>query len=69
LTPRTKLILALPVIAAFVIVLVYFRLFSSPVIIAIIFAAWVVVSLLNRRKFAAQRARKAGREGSRFFSG
>jgi ABC-type dipeptide/oligopeptide/nickel transport system permease subunit len=69
LTPRTKLILALPVIAVFVIVLVYFQLFSSPVIIAIIFVAWVAVSLMNRRKFSQQRARKAGRDGSQLFSG
>jgi len=68
LTPRTKLLLALPIIAAFVIVLVYFQLFSSPVIIAIIFVAWLVVSLMNRRKFAEQRARKAGQGGSQFFS-
>jgi len=63
LTPRTKLLLSLPVIAAFVILLVYFQLFSSPVIIAIIFVAWVVVSLRNRRKFADQRARKGGESG------
>jgi len=69
LTPRTKLVLALPIIAAFVIVLVYFRLFSSPVIIAIIFIAWLAVSLVNRRKFAEQRARKAGQRGSQSFSG
>jgi len=64
LTPRTKLLIALPIIAAFVIMLVYFRLFSSPVIIAIIFVAWLAVSLMNRRKFAEQRARREGREGS-----
>jgi len=69
LTPRTKLILALPIIAAFVIALVYFQLFSSPVIIAIIFVAWLAVSLLNRRKFAGQKARKARQRGSQFFSG
>jgi ABC-type dipeptide/oligopeptide/nickel transport system permease subunit len=69
LTPRTKLLLALPAIAVFVIVLVYFQLFSSPVIIAIIFVAWVAVSLMNRRKFSEQRARKAGRGGSQLFSG
>jgi len=69
LTPRAKLLLALPIIAAFVIALVYFQLFSSPVIIAIIFVAWLVVSLMNRRKFAKQRARKAGQKGSQFFSG
>jgi len=62
LTPRTKLLLALPIIAAFVIVLAYFQLFSSPVIIAIIFVAWVVVSLTNRKKFADERARK-GKSG------
>ena len=69
MTPRTKLILVLPFIAAFVIVLVYFQLFSSPVIIAIIFVAWLAVSLINRRKFANQRARKAGQRGSQLFSG
>jgi Flp pilus assembly protein TadB len=54
LTPRTKLLLALPVIAAFVIALVYFQLFSSPVVIAFIFVAYVVVSLRNRRRFNRQ---------------
>ena len=62
MTPRTKLLLSLPIIAAFVIVLVYLQLFSSPVIIAIIFVAWVAVSLRNRKKFADQRARK-GKSG------
>jgi ABC-type nitrate/sulfonate/bicarbonate transport system permease component len=59
LTPRTKLVLALPVIAALVIVLVYFQLFSSPVVIAVIFVAYVVVSLRNRRKFRRQREKGA----------
>jgi hypothetical protein len=67
LTPRTKLILALPIIAAFVIALVYLQLFSSPVIIAIIFVAWLAVSLWNRRKFAKQKARK-GAERARSSS-
>ena len=58
MTPRSKLILALPVIAAFVIILVYFQLFSSPVIIAVIFVAHVVVSLLNKRKFNRQKEQK-----------
>jgi len=58
LTPRAKLLLSLPVIAAFVILLVYFQLFSSPVIIAVIFVAWVLVSMRNRKKFADQRAGK-----------
>ncbi len=55
MTPRTKLLLALPVIAAFVIVLVYFQLFSSPIVIGLIFVAYVLVSLRNRRKFEKQR--------------
>jgi membrane protein implicated in regulation of membrane protease activity len=67
LIPRTKLLLSLPIIAAFVIALVYFQLFSSPVIIAIIFVAWVVVSLMNRKKFANQRARNDGKPGQRAF--
>jgi len=57
MTPRTKLILILPVIAALVIVMVYFQLFSSPIIIAIIFVAYVVVSIRNRRKFDRQKAK------------
>jgi hypothetical protein len=51
LTPRTKLIIAIPIIAACVFALAYFQLFASPVVIAIIFILWVVVSLRNRRKF------------------
>jgi maltodextrin utilization protein YvdJ len=54
LSPRTKLAIALPIIAAAVIVLVYFRLFTSPVIIAVIFVLYVAVSLRNRRKFSKQ---------------
>ena len=55
LTPRTKLLLSLPIIAVFVIILVYYQLFSSPIVIAVIFVAWLVVSLRNRRKFEKQR--------------
>ncbi len=60
MTPRTKLLLALPVIAAFVIVLVYFQLFASPVVIALIFVLYVAVSLRNRRKFNRQQGKKQG---------
>jgi ABC-type nitrate/sulfonate/bicarbonate transport system permease component len=56
LSPRTKLLLALPIIAVFVLVLVYFQLFASPVVIAIIFVAYVAVSLRNRRKFSRERS-------------
>ena len=56
MTPRTKLLLALPFIAVFVLILVYFQLFTSPVAVAVIFVAYVVVSLVNRRKFNRQKA-------------
>lgn len=56
MTPRTKLLLALPFIAAFVLILVYFQLFTSPVAVAVIFVAYVAVSLVNRRKFNRQKA-------------
>jgi len=65
LTPRQKLYIALPLIAVAVIVLVYFQLFSSPIVIAILFVAYVAVSLWNRRKFSRQRAQgKPGRSDS-----
>jgi len=54
LKSRTKLLLALPIIAAFVLVLVYFQLFASPVAIAVIFVLYVAVSIRNRRKFKKQ---------------
>ena len=56
MTPRTKHLLALPFIAVFVLILVYFQLFTSPVAVAIIFVAYVIVSLMNRRKFNKQKA-------------
>lgn len=54
MSPRTKLLLALPVVAAFVLVLAYFQLFTSPVAIAVIFVLYVAVSLWNRRRFRKQ---------------
>jgi len=59
MSPRAKLILVLPVIAVLVIALVYFGLFSSPVVIVAIFIAYVVVSLWNRKKFNRQRAERS----------
>ena len=56
LTPRTKLIIALPVIAALVIVLVYFQLFANPLVIVAIFVLYVLVSLRNKRKFDKEKA-------------
>ncbi len=59
MSPRTKLLISLPIIAVVVLVLVYFQLFSSPIVIAVIFVAYVVVSLMNRRKFNRQKAKGA----------
>ena len=56
---RTKLLLALPVIAVFVLILVYFQLFTSPVVIVIIFVLYVAVSIWNRRKFSRQKDRSS----------
>ncbi|HKT22365.1 MAG TPA: hypothetical protein VJR06_07150 [Nitrososphaerales archaeon] len=52
MSPRNKLLLALPLVAIVVILLAYFQLFASPVVIALIFIAYVAVSLRNRRKFS-----------------
>lgn len=54
MSPRAKLLITLPAIAVIVIVLVYFRLFASPVVFAVILALYVAVSLRNRRKFRKQ---------------
>jgi Flp pilus assembly protein TadB len=59
LNSRTKLLLALPVIAVFVLILVYFQLFASPVAIAVIFVLYVAVSIRNRRKFNRQEKRSS----------
>ena len=53
---RTKLMIALPAIAVLVIVLVYFQLFTNPLIDLGIVALYVVVSLWNRRKFNREKA-------------
>ncbi len=56
------LLIAVPAILVFVLALEYFfRVFSSVVVIAVIFVLYVLVSLLNRRKF---RKRAAEREGT-----
>jgi len=58
LKPRTKLLFSLPIIAAVVIVLLYFRLFASPLVIAVIFVLYVVISLRNKRKFSREKNQK-----------
>jgi len=55
LTPKQKLIIALPIIAVLVIILVYFQLFANPLVIVAIFVLYVAVSLWNRRKFNRQK--------------
>lgn len=54
MSPRNKLLLALPLVAVFVIVLAYFQLFTDPTVIVLIFVLYVAVSLRNRRKFKAK---------------
>jgi Ca2+-dependent lipid-binding protein len=54
------LILALPLIAAAVLVLVYFQLFANPIIIVVIFTLYVAVSIRNRRKFKGQETQSKG---------
>jgi len=44
----------LPAIAALVIILVYFGLFTNPIVILVIFVLYVAVSIRNRRKFRRQ---------------
>jgi Flp pilus assembly protein TadB len=58
LKPRTKLLLSLPIIAAVVLVLLYYRLFASPLVIAVIFVLYVAVSLRNKRKFSKEKDQK-----------
>jgi Flp pilus assembly protein TadB len=58
LKSRTKLLLSLPIIAAVVIVLLYFHLFASPLVIAVIFILYVAVSLRNKRKFNREKDQK-----------
>ena len=51
MTPKQTLYLALPLVVFVVLVLTYLRLFSSPVVIAILVVLYAAVSLRNRRKF------------------
>lgn len=60
LNSRTKLLIALPAIAVMVIVLVYFQLFTNPLIDLGIVALYVVVSLWNRRKFNREKRQAEG---------
>jgi Flp pilus assembly protein TadB len=47
--------LALPVIAGLVIILVYFQLFANPIVILVVFILYVAISLRNKRKFRKQK--------------
>lgn len=52
---RVALLIAIPVIVAGMLVLTFVGAFSSTGVIAVIVVLYVVVSLINRRKFAKQR--------------
>lgn len=58
MSPRLTVYLALPVIVAAVLLLTYFRLFSSTATIAVLVVLYVIVSFRNRRKFSKKN--KAG---------
>jgi positive regulator of sigma E activity len=62
MTPRNKLLIALPLVAVFVIVLAYYQLFTNTAAVAVIFVLFVLVSLWNRRKFA-RKQEPGGRKG------
>ncbi|QQG48202.1 MAG: hypothetical protein HY247_05445 [archaeon] len=52
----------LPIIAIAVILMAYFRAFSSTAVIALVVVLYIVVSVMNRRKFAKQeREAKSGK--------
>ena len=54
LTSRPTLYVILALVAAFVIVLSYLRVFSSVTVVALIAVLYVVMSIINRRKFSKQ---------------
>ena len=56
LNSRTKLTIVLPLIAVLVIILIYFQLFTNPLVDLGIVLLYVVASLWNRRKFNRQKA-------------
>lgn len=56
MTPKKKLLLALPLVAGVVLVLVYFQLFANPFVILVIFVLYLVVSFRNKRKFNRQKS-------------
>jgi positive regulator of sigma E activity len=59
LTPRNRLLLALPLVAVFVFLLAYFQLFTNPEVDILILILFVAVSLWNRRKFSKQREERS----------
>ena len=55
---RIALLVAIPIIVAIVLILTYLGFFSSEVVIAVLVVLYVVVSLVNRRKFSKQQGKK-----------
>lgn len=52
LSQRLTAYLALTVIAVAVVLMTYFRLFSSTVVIAVLVVLYVIISVRNRKKFS-----------------
>ena len=55
MTPKQKMIIVVPVVAALVIGFVYFGLFTNPYVILAVFIAWLAITLRNKRKFDRQK--------------
>ena len=55
MVPLRLFYFALPIIAVVVIVMAYFRLFSSPLVIATLVVLYVIVSYRNKKRFAKRK--------------
>ncbi len=60
MSTNRALLIAIPVILAVVLLLTFLRVFSSYILIAVIFVLYVAVSLFNRRKFKKQAEASGG---------
>ena len=59
MTPRQKMVIVVPIVAALVIGFVYFGLFTNPYVILAVFVAWLAITLRNKRKFDRQKRSQA----------
>lgn len=62
MTPKQKMVVVVPIVAALVIAFIYFGFFTNPYVILGVFLAWLAVTVWNRRKFGGRK--KAAALGS-----